>query len=320
MERIVNWLCAAAAVRGRSHKQHAEPGQDRAMASFSDGFAIIALADGAGSAKQSHLGANSVVASVMDFVRKQRAEVFSQDLESLKDAILERIDRALRDLSMIKAAPISEFSSTIMFAATHGDSFFAGHLGDGVIIYERDGKSGPLTLPSKGEHANETVFTTSPQAKLSLNLTRGALTGITSFALMSDGSAEVLFGRRDQVVAPALKAMWSWLDRASPNDVSDALKQNLQDVLVPKVMDDCSLAVLRRVTLNIHEVQNCDREFLKAFLEARTDADLNARLEILHMVSSNGFVEADAARIAKASNTSIRSAKRHIGAIKSLTR
>ena len=48
------------------------------------------------------------------------------------------------------------------------------------------------SLPENGEYSNQTYFTTSKNLQKHLRIKKGLLSG-TSFAIMSDGSASVLF-------------------------------------------------------------------------------------------------------------------------------
>jgi hypothetical protein len=111
--------------------------------------------------------------------------------------------------------------------------------------------------PQTGEFANQTFFLTGPEAWSRFRFLRGSLDGEDRGAvLLSDGAAHSLYRRRDAQVSRACSVLTDWCGEASSREVREALQQNLQDLLVPRTGDDCSVAVLGRVTLGLGELES----------------------------------------------------------------
>lgn len=60
---------------------------------------------------------------------------------------------------------------------------------------------------------------------------------------MSDGTVASLFHRQTSAFAPAVETIRQWARNMPPVTLRLALRQNLEQVLLLKTMDDCSLAV-----------------------------------------------------------------------------
>ena len=120
------------------------------------------------------------------------------------------------------------------------------HLGDGGIIARIGNEVKVLSIPKKGEYANETFFVTGNNAAEHLRF--GVLTeekqNVTGFAVFSDGSERLLYCHTTLAVAPAVAGMLDWHKQADEDTVSKALENNLTDVFRTKTNDDCSLVLL----------------------------------------------------------------------------
>jgi hypothetical protein len=97
------------------------------------------------------------------------------------------------------------------------------------------------SLPENGEYSNQTYFTTSKNLQKHLRIKKGLLSG-TSFAIMSDGSASVLFDG---------KKIYPQIDRVFDFFEKNKLQQSALDSLVREKFipicsggDDCSIAIL----------------------------------------------------------------------------
>lgn len=307
---LSQWMSASACVAGRSHERTGTPCQDAAGVSSTNKVRVVALADGAGSARHADVGAQICVTKVLEHVPKRFHELASADTALVREEIIDEIRRQIEATAHDNGAAIGDYSSTLLFVAVEGERYIAGHVGDGIIACEKNGRSEVLTRPYRGEHANETVFVTSRDAPKFMTLVRGDLDGRFSFALMSDGSAESLYVRRDGTLAPALRTLWGWLDRTSSVAVKKALETNLRDLFRERTGDDCSLALLRRVCLPAEQVLEMDRLTQRDLLDCSSGRVLKTRLAVLKALLDRGNNESMIS-LARRASVSPTTARRH---------
>lgn len=274
-------MFSSAAVVGRSHESAGVACQDAVAGRRAGGVVAIALADGAGSARHSGRGAQTAVSTALDLVTGSFDSLYDDSVDAGREKIVGAVVASVTEDARALGASVSDFASTLLFVAVKGERYLAAHLGDGVIVAERSGERTVLSHPQRGEHVNETVFVTSRGAAAQLLLDRGTLGAVSAFAVMSDGSAESLYMRRDRTTAAAITSMWSWLDGHPPSKVSAALASNLRDHLRLFTGDDCSLALLRRVTVMADKLPEMDVAFAGAFLDCRSPRGLHNRLAVL---------------------------------------
>lgn len=247
---------AAAAVAGTRHLEEGLPCQDYAVASRGRKICGVALADGAGSARHSELGAKVVVTDVLKLLRTRFDELLQLDLDAMAERIVGRLRQSLENQARRKSVEFHDLASTLLFSVTDGEQYLCGQIGDGRIamfdaslVYAKY-----MFEPHKGEFFNQTSFVTSRGAILDMHLARGILDDIGGFALMSDGAEECLFNRADQSFAPALSRMMGWFDSHSERRIRSALSSNLEKTLRDRTGDDLSLALMRikQVSLTVN--------------------------------------------------------------------
>lgn len=272
------WRFASGRHQGRSHADASVPCQDQvAIFADSDGTVVGALADGAGSAKLSHYGAEILASRASRLVAQQfdklfratnnlgalRASVVADLLAHLIAAAVEgldvsdddraRLDLADRDAEPLIKCDVRDLAATLLVVAVRGERFVALHLGDGVIGVERVLKSGSravraLGIPDNGEFINETKFITSRDAADSIRVYRGrvmtASREVTGFVLMSDGPEASLYRRSSRTMAGACSKLLQACRRLPSETMHEQLAETLRDVIVPRTRDDCSLVLI----------------------------------------------------------------------------
>lgn len=240
------WKAASAYVIGRSHEKEQTLCQDRTYTLQENGIQVIALADGAGSAKLSHLGAEAVVRTVSHHVLKQFSSYKEMDSTAAAEQLLDVIMQELQQLAEQLDCEKQELASTLLFVASDGKSYVSGHLGDGLIAELNEGLS-IHSHPDNGEYANSTYFTTSKDALVRLRIRSGECEQVGAYFLMSDGTSSSMYRKADDYLSPALATVASWLEEHDEETVNDALLQNLNKSIRMKTFDDCSLAVMTKV-------------------------------------------------------------------------
>ena len=86
------WHYSNCEVQGRGHFKNNIPCQDKTKCCFSNNTYVIALSDGAGSAKLSHLGASCVVDNIINILSECFDDFFNCDnAQDIRQTILSKI-------------------------------------------------------------------------------------------------------------------------------------------------------------------------------------------------------------------------------------
>lgn len=237
---------AAAVTAGAFHRAAGEECQDYAATLRGARASVIALADGAGSAECSAIGARLAVRASLALLDAQFHELCQLDAATARGRVLEHVRRALDRYADVHGIQTPSLASTLLFVATDGALFVAGQIGDGrVAVLDRQrGSLQSLFEPTRGEYSNQTVFTTSPSAPDYFSWRVGRAAPVAGFALLSDGPEEALYDRAKAEFAPAVACMLGWLSMYSERQVRRALAENLAKVLVETTHDDLGIALL----------------------------------------------------------------------------
>lgn len=196
-ERPDEWQLVAASVTGRAHLARDQGNEDALLAaSLANGTLLLALADGAGSARNAAEGARLAVDVAVSALRSRLeqgaagegaeeglSEALRGALADVRRAVAERV-RKSRGGQRIKPR---DLSSTLLLAVISRHTLAVLQLGDGAAIVRSGDSWQRVTSPLRGPHAGETVFATSRQARRLLEVEERGLSGIDAIALLSDG-------------------------------------------------------------------------------------------------------------------------------------
>ena len=232
--KIRKFKLAGAAVQGLSHVKSGVPCQDKYYIKvMGKHCALAALADGAGSAKCSQDGAAYVVQNILPIIK----DSFNKNLENepvLATTIVSNLQEGLNRLALELECTLNDLACTLLFVFTvirkKSVHYFAGHLGDGVIAAFNGKNSYVLSHPARGEFANTTYFITGQNASSHLRIYNGIIPGNAGFMLMSDGTSDSLYLRKNQTLAPACNKIFQWANRYSSRQLSKFLEMNLRMV------------------------------------------------------------------------------------------
>lgn len=208
------WQAADAAVVGTAHLRTnpPKPCQDAALTDVS-GRPLLVLADGAGSAAVSHVGASAVVAGVRRLCRTLEADMATLldsdespagQGKSIANKIVTHAMGVISDLADLQHRGIDDFRCTLLMWIGGSRRALWLKVGDGALVAEKDGECrcvGPL---GKGEFANQTCFI-GPHLDES-QWAWGELNSAQLFgmAAMSDGAAERLVSSDSSRVSAAM--------------------------------------------------------------------------------------------------------------------
>ncbi|WP_114166761.1 PP2C family serine/threonine-protein phosphatase [Exiguobacterium sp. TNDT2] len=243
---MTTWKVASAATIGRSHMRLGIPCQDAVFSIMDDSCCVSVLSDGAGSASQSEAGAHLVSERLARFFHRSFDRLYQLDSQLFKQEVAALISAWIDEEAESLNCQRKELAATALVAAISNGRFLLLHVGDGVIGYSKEGITQVASMPKNGEFANETVFVTSSNLETHMTIFKGTTELIDGFILMSDGTAESLYAKRQKQLAPGVSRLLAQNVLYTSSFMNDLLKQNLNHVIRQQTHDDCSLVVMSR--------------------------------------------------------------------------
>lgn len=241
------WSYSSCQVQGRGHIKKQVPCQDKTKTIFEDGTYVIALADGAGYAKLSHYGASCVVESISEFFIQRFDELFTnEDGRQVKLSIMQKVLADINSKAQELSCATKDLAATMLVVAVNNERFIIAHIGDGVIGYLDGNILKTASVPSNGEHANETYFVTSRDAINTMKLFKGTINNIAGFVLMSDGTEQSLYNKKNNSLSPAIIKLMQRNIILDEDAMCEQLDSTFKNVIITKTHDDCSIALLSR--------------------------------------------------------------------------
>jgi hypothetical protein len=191
MADATHWQAFGACVQGTSHQKSGAPCQDACgWLARPDGLALLAAADGAGTAERSDEGAQAAVARAIAALNQALAsgwpdspdawpDIFGEVYAQAREAVLEAAQAA--------GLPPRSFACTLLCAAVSPAGLATAQLGDGVAVAcADDGEWFVVAEPQRGEYANETYFLVQPEALDQVEVSV-LPEPVQSLAVMTDG-------------------------------------------------------------------------------------------------------------------------------------
>lgn len=171
------WQLAAAQKRGTSHEATGEVCQDAySLAMLSPEVLVIAVADGAGSAKYAEAGANLAASHGVRQLCAGLAEAGAALDESTLKAILHEgliaAKNAVEAEAITRQVKANDLATTLILMIAQPELIAVAQVGDGAtVIANQTGELIGLTLPPVGEYINEVTFITSAEALRTAQMT-----------------------------------------------------------------------------------------------------------------------------------------------------
>jgi hypothetical protein len=272
------WCLSSCFVQGKGHIKTHIPCQDRTKAIYSNGTYVIALSDGAGSAKLSHFGASCVVESICTLLTNQFNELFAnKDGCFVKQLMIKKVLADIKLQAAELGCEVKDLAATMLAVAINEGRFIIAHVGDGVIGYLDNGTLKTASAPSNGEHANETYFVTSQDAISAMKLFKGSIKDIAGFVLMSDGTEQSLYNKRTNSLSPAIVKLMQRNIVLDHEAMEQQLDASFKKVIIANTQDDCSIAIIScekgilhsfctcsiREKSELYGIRNCERASAK---------------------------------------------------------
>ncbi len=308
-------VAVGGAVAGRGHLRRGDGCEDVVVA-LNGPVSVVALADGAGTAKHARRGAWAVVHAVAELLAKRLHPLVAAGPQAAREAVLAAADQALaREAGRVGATP-RDLASTLLFGAMSPTHVLAGQLGDGILALRKGGAGHVALEPARGEFASETVFVPTRRGLDDLQLVAGPAHRVEGIALLSDGAASSLCKSvpsrgaspsERHTLAPAVLAWWDALEHATPSNVEAALLEALRGPIRARTHDDCSVALLRRVDVTPPDLP-------RALVGGVSSTCARVRGRLVEALAS-GVPFADVAALARRARLDVRAAKRHASAL-----
>jgi len=161
-------IIIGASLRGKSHIESNTECQDCHMYDKLDnGWIVLVVSDGAGSAKFAERGAKANCNITLTLIKKLIQQKNWKTLPAEKEWNIEvtSIFLQIREIFSHKVSKLndgttlSDFCATIMLAVITPDGVMAAHIGDGRMGFKTNSNEWKsLSTPHKGEEANQTIF------------------------------------------------------------------------------------------------------------------------------------------------------------------
>ena len=246
---VRNWRVVNASVQGTSHAKTGQPCQDcsRVGANTPEGMMVVAIADGAGSARYSAEGSRIAACAAT----KRAANLMRRHVQPFYEGVLNEILRdavqaartELKAEAVRQDRSLREYATTLIVAICTEGITGAAQIGDGAVVVG-EGVSGDgyalFSPPQRGEYANTTNFITSDRWQDSLAVTM-RYGGVNRVAMFTDGIQPIALVSADGNAphAPFFDPLFSWVD-SQGNSVAagNALKAFLTSPRVTARADD----------------------------------------------------------------------------------
>ncbi|MCX7931595.1 MAG: protein phosphatase 2C domain-containing protein [Rhodovarius sp.] len=261
------WRYAARSVVGGSHLKAGMPCQDHSeitVVSPQKNIEVVlaAVADGAGSAAQSHRGARECCLQFLELAHLAACRTLER-VDFIDGAfcrvLIENIQNELRRLAEVEGISITSFASTFLGAIVTESAAVFLQIGDGAIVYrpfEAQRKTGGSWVtaipPQRGEFAGQTMFVTTPNAAQWV-VFRQVSEPLAEFALLTDGVEFLSISQRSGLPhAPFFEHVFRGLREAPLPGRCQAYEEWLEEFLSsPRVCertdDDKTLALCTRL-------------------------------------------------------------------------
>ena len=259
-DRVTTLGAVHASRQGAAHLKDATPNQDSVVVAIPSlgrlgSTAVMAISDGAGSARYSQHGSRAAcIAGVASLTRQLNRNPAIAVKEHLMRSALQRAVRSARR-SVIEAAKsshqasglanVNEYACTIMLTLASTRLVGVAHVGDGCVVAGNGEAWRLLSEPDNGEFANETRFLTDPRNLPRVKVSSGS--DISCVAVITDGLQDVALSRGSVPYDRFWTPLYRALNRSSspaPHAVLDTLLRKVADA--GKATDDCTIAVCIR--------------------------------------------------------------------------
>jgi protein phosphatase 2C-like protein len=240
------WRNLAASVIGSSHTTQNLPCQDaHSIANLDDGTLIVAVADGAGSAKRSEEGARCAVATSVEYLRKcleSTRAATSEEYEAILSAAIEHARVALQEIA--PGVQFNDVATTLLLTIVSDRWLSTIQVGDGAVVCRH--VSGTLQVLSelgRSEFINETTFLTSSDYLNHIHRVTLPSEEVSGLAMFSDGIQLLAIRYADNTAhVPFFEPLFRFA--SDPTSTDSELEEFLRSERVCERTDDDKTLIL----------------------------------------------------------------------------
>ncbi|WP_169940348.1 PP2C family serine/threonine-protein phosphatase [Campylobacter sp. RM15925] len=220
--------------------------KNRLMMKQACSFTGISLADGAGSSVYSDIGAQHITKSILQKIERDFNWIYNNIVA--EKFLLDFVENEIKNLALQHCCAIKDLSSTLLFVCIKFNKCIVGHIGDGVIgvLRKNNNTVDVLSYPKNGEFANSTFFTTSTDFNDRLRLFMFNLKDELGFILLSDGSSESLYDKKNMLLSQAVYKIINMPKNYSNHE--SILNNEVMPKIASRTDDDCSIAIIRSLS------------------------------------------------------------------------
>jgi hypothetical protein len=222
------WRVLRGSARGTSHAQTGAPCQDASDVMLYDlsgeEVAVLACADGAGSARLSHEGAQLACAAVIgeacDFLDRRGVDAIDR---ATVEGWYAGVHAAVADRAAELGATARDLACTLLLAVVGERRAVFAQIGDGAMVVDDGTPDGyaPAFWPQSGEYANTTYFATEPEALRHLQFAAVEGRRVEEVALFSDGLQPLALRYEERAAhAPFFRPMFGRLRPLAADDAA----------------------------------------------------------------------------------------------------
>lgn len=228
---------------GSRHREVGENNQDYvAVKRIRKDIAVAVLADGAGSKRHGGKTAEYLVKCVEEYCVDNACK--DEFLHNITSNMFTYVNKKILNMIKDEKGLLEDYGSTMIFVVVCEGKYVAGHIGDGVILFNNLSDFKVLSLPDNGEYINQTYFVPTEIDQSHFRLYEGELKDEFCFILASDGIAGTLFDQADNRVSSACEQIYRWCKKYSSDECNRILKENLVKVFDKYSDDDKSIAII----------------------------------------------------------------------------
>lgn len=313
------WQSIQCVMQGKGHLKENLPCQDKTFFIQKNNVYVITLADGAGSANYSEIGAEIITKEMSIYLSENFEYLFdTEDGVLVKNILIEEIDKIIQNKSSEIGCNPKELASTFLAVAVKGSVFLILHIGDGVIGYRKNDKMLVASKPDNGEYSNFTTFTTSENKMYSLRIFKGKINDISGFILMSDGAAESFYDKNSQSFAKAVNRIINITRFSEPAILEKVIRNNFIKNIIGRTSDDCSFILLSKKTDDFNCYLELSFDKKASFLRKKNISSQKKKIreldKILKVFSNEKTIE----ELHKATKIAPRTLEAHINYLKKL--
>ena len=184
------WRVLGASAPGTQHLARGGACEDaHHSTTLDDSTCIVAVADGAGSARLGGVGAEAAARWAVEMAAFLLCEPDSlaDPLEDVVRAAVGSARDALRREAKKRGTRLGDLATTLVLAVVTPDAAAVAQVGDGAAVVAHGGQLGVATTVERGEYLNETTFLTSRRWEADLAVTALERDGLDGLALLTDG-------------------------------------------------------------------------------------------------------------------------------------